>query len=51
MMRRGVSIIRLRCRTLLILFVGLLNHNWTAWRDPDGINSVIIPMVAGTKTF
>ncbi|KAL3419999.1 beta-1,6-galactanase [Phlyctema vagabunda] len=30
---------------------GLLNHNWTAWRNPAAIESVIVPMIEGTKTF
>ncbi|KAH8593598.1 putative endoglucanase E1 [Bisporella sp. PMI_857] len=27
---------------------GLLNHDWSAWRDPDGIEAVIKPMVQET---
>ncbi|RDW80897.1 hypothetical protein BP5796_05595 [Coleophoma crateriformis] len=30
---------------------GLLNHNWTAFRDEADVVSVIEPMVAGTKIF
>lgn len=30
---------------------GLLNHNWTAFRDEADVVSVVEPMVAGTKIF
>ena len=47
----GVLFLDRKARPLLTIWTGLLTHNWSAWRDPNGISSVIIPMVAGTKTF
>ncbi|PQE15525.1 cellulase family protein [Rutstroemia sp. NJR-2017a WRK4] len=30
---------------------GLLNHNWSAWRDQTDVTNSLIPMVSGTKTW
>ncbi|QSZ34024.1 hypothetical protein DSL72_005604 [Monilinia vaccinii-corymbosi] len=30
---------------------GLLSHDWSQWRDPNSVKSVIIPMVSGSKIW
>jgi hypothetical protein len=33
---------------LTILFLGLLNHDWSAWRSPADVEGALKTMVANT---